>query len=197
MEVLATHLQGKPAAIGKVQGISANGKLVSVTVDKVLAENAKVPVKLGNNTHYKDFGDSPFVIKAKYAHLRIARIPELSDVAAIAEIGNDQDLKRQYEEAVLDLKKLSQDQFDAADIHTQISELDLRPLEVNVRVFSRVLNDIWHGMARIETPKNHGWAPEFARALRDAFFVRDQTDMNNVKAYLEKKGLFNQTFGLL
>ena len=47
--------------------------------------------------------------------------------------------------------------------------------------------DAWHAMARIKVPKNHGFRHTFARALRDAIFVPDQRDREQISAYLESQ----------
>jgi uncharacterized protein YozE (UPF0346 family) len=47
--------------------------------------------------------------------------------------------------------------------------------------------DAWHAMARIKVPKNHDFRHTFARALRDAIFIPDQHDREQISAYLESQ----------
>jgi hypothetical protein len=49
---------------------------------------------------------------------------------------------------------------------------------------SRVIMDVWHAMARIKVPKEHGFRRPFARALRDAIMIPDAADKKCISDYL-------------
>jgi hypothetical protein len=53
---------------------------------------------------------------------------------------------------------------------------------------SRVIMDIWHAMARIKIPKEHGFRRPFARALRDAMLIPDIDGKKQIEAYLTSIG---------
>ncbi|KAI7853847.1 hypothetical protein BDC45DRAFT_569823 [Circinella umbellata] len=53
----------------------------------------------------------------------------------------------------------------------------------------RVLKDIYHFKALLKVPRQHVFAKEFARRLRDAVFVFDKNDRKKVEEYLGKKRL--------
>ena len=44
--------------------------------------------------------------------------------------------------------------------------------------------DVWHAMARIKVPKEHGFHQPFAIALRDAIFIPNAEDKEQISAYL-------------
>jgi hypothetical protein len=52
---------------------------------------------------------------------------------------------------------------------------------------SRVLMDMWHAMARIKVPKEHGFWWAFAIALRDAIFIPNAENKTHITAYLHSK----------
>lgn len=52
-------------------------------------------------------------------------------------------------------------------------------------LFTRVLEDPFHAMKRFEISASHGWAIQFWRSLRDAFFICDKDDELRVKTALE------------
>ncbi|KAI3653135.1 hypothetical protein MP228_002560 [Amoeboaphelidium protococcarum] len=54
---------------------------------------------------------------------------------------------------------------------------------------SRVKLDAWHAMKRICTPRHHAFQYEFCSQLRDAIFVVNQEDANDVARVLNLKGL--------
>ena len=53
---------------------------------------------------------------------------------------------------------------------------------------SHVIMDIWHAMAHIKVPKEHGFRRPFARALRDAILIPDAADKNRISDYLPSIG---------
>ena len=52
---------------------------------------------------------------------------------------------------------------------------------------SRVLMDVWHAIARIKVPKEHGFQQAFAIALQDAIFIPNAEDKTHITAYLHSK----------
>ncbi|KAI3636130.1 hypothetical protein MIR68_005482 [Amoeboaphelidium protococcarum] len=54
---------------------------------------------------------------------------------------------------------------------------------------SRVKLDAWHAMKRICIPRHHAFQYEFCSQLRDAIFVVNQEDANDVARVLNQKGL--------
>jgi len=71
---------------------------------------------------------------------------------------------------------------------TLLHEMDTNPSLWSRSVRSRVIMDIWHAMARIKIPKEHGFRRPFARALRDAIFIPDGGDKTRISHYLESIG---------
>src|SRR6266487_4588843 len=53
---------------------------------------------------------------------------------------------------------------------------------------SHVIMDIWHAMAHIKVPKEHGFRRPFARALHDAILIPDAADKSRVSEYLASIG---------
>jgi hypothetical protein len=48
--------------------------------------------------------------------------------------------------------------------------------------------DVWHAMAQIKVPKNHGFRRSFARALRDAMLIPNLDDRKWIEVYLKSIG---------
>jgi hypothetical protein len=48
--------------------------------------------------------------------------------------------------------------------------------------------DVWHAMAQIKVPKNHGFRRSFSRALRDAMLIPDLDDRKWIEVYLKSIG---------
>lgn len=55
-------------------------------------------------------------------------------------------------------------------------------------IHSRILKDVFHLMQMIRVSRKHGLSKPFARDFRDALFVIDESDKENVKSVLEKQG---------
>jgi hypothetical protein len=60
--------------------------------------------------------------------------------------------------------------------------------EWSTQIHSCVLMDVWHAMACIKVPKEHGFHWPFARALCDAIFIPDQNDKLQITNYLNSFG---------
>ncbi|KAJ7223315.1 hypothetical protein GGX14DRAFT_163855 [Mycena pura] len=57
-----------------------------------------------------------------------------------------------------------------------------------VEMRSRVIMDVWHAMARIKVPKEHGMRRQFGIALRDAILIPVPEDRQKIEAYLQTIG---------
>ena len=69
-----------------------------------------------------------------------------------------------------------------ADLSWIVDDPSSKPLR------SRVLQDVWHALRRIDVPMKHGLRLEFQRILTDTIMVMDKTDVARVTAYLERSG---------
>ena len=71
----------------------------------------------------------------------------------------------------------------------ELVQLTPQLLYEDTEIRTRVLGDIWHLMNQFKIPVTHGLRRPFARALRDALFVPDQTDKAAVEEVLHKTGV--------
>lgn len=88
-------------------------------------------------------------------------------------------------EQVLDL---TNSDADARRSATALSYIISHPSHIADAVRSRVLGDIWHAMDQFPISVHHGMRRPFARALRDAIFMPDQSDFTAINAVLETRG---------
>src|SRR5207237_8711572 len=90
------------------------------------------------------------------------------------------------EEMENDINTAELDGSNLDEALTQLQEVNWFSWSPAIR--SRVIMDVWHAMARIKVPKEHGFRRPFARALCDAILVPDAADKEHISYYLASIG---------
>ncbi len=102
-----------------------------------------------------------------------------------APVSADEDWTEGVDDPINTLEEMENDINTAV---AQLQELEANWSSWSPAIRSCVIMDVWHAMARIKVPKEHGFRRPFACALRDAILIPDAVDKQHVSSYLASIG---------
>ena len=192
-------------------GVNCTPNHVRVTIQDVLVPGAVLRL---HDVPLSSFGPPLFDVFVKKTKLQSRAIPPDSDSFSnsplLSELpsefrNSNQELLEFLSQPIPPESDWTTDLNNPMDFCEDINDLEadrlsldeglvlLRAIEENPSIWpaeirSRVLMDVWHAMARIKVPKEHGCRRPFAQALRDAIFIPDQKDKLRISNYLTSIG---------
>src|SRR5882762_1217014 len=202
------NMQSNP----EVQNIKVSKDIVAVEISKVLVPGAILDL---HKKSLASLGIVPFTVVCKRAQLQTAHAESSSAIERDQSAINLQDTHQsntvQENSGPIsdEAEQHTQDSWlaDAEEItslesiqtsddatidpeNQQMGKAILDELSCNSEspIRSRVLKDPWHALDMIYIPKNHGLRTEFARAVRDAMFIVNESDKVLVEARLKAEG---------
>lgn len=176
---------------------STTGTHTFVQIQRVLASNARLPIRIDlNGIVIATFGDlAPFQaiipIHKKYLRLFIDENVEIQQSTAQQTDGDATEpdlIQETYLTCINELEIL-----ENGTISTEMSPQTFIGPAINQPdsiLYSRVLQDIFHVMQRFDLNQSHGLHKDFYRALRDAIFIRDETDVQNLKRHFSQNSKY-------